>query len=214
VSRSELDAIDHALRGGLNTTLLNLQLLATTVGPEAPGGLLIERARTEIHRLAERLLPAAMGVLTLEIKRTERIDLRLLATSALPQHGLDRVVLSPGPSPTVSGDPDLLALALVHLARNAVAATPEEGPPPRIDLDVGPSQTLLRMTNACRDTVPAVINGNIAGRRGHLGGLVIVTRVARLHGGALMYEVVDDQLVARLTIPSGQSFPITVAGTR
>jgi signal transduction histidine kinase len=203
VSRSELDAIDHALRGGLNTTLLNLQLLANAIGPEAAGGVLIERARGEINRLAELLLPAALSVLALEIKRTERVDLRQLVTSTLPQHGFDRVVLSPGPSPTVSGDPDLLALALVHLTRNAVAATPEEGPPPRIDLGVGPGQALLRVTNACREAIPAVINGNIAGRRGHLGGLVIVTRVARLHGGALMYEVVDDQLVARLTIPSG-----------
>lgn len=203
MGRSELDAIDHAVRGGLNTTLLNLQLLATSVGPDAAAGPLVDRARAEIRRLAELLWPAALGIVALEVERTERVDLRQLVTSTLPQHGLDQVVLSSGASPTVSGDPDLLALALVHLARNAVVASPKDGPHPRIDLDVTASQAMIRVTNACREAIPPVVNGSIVGRRGHLGGLVIVTRVARLHGGALLYEVADDQLVARLSLPNG-----------
>ena len=102
--RSELDAIDHVLRGALNTALLNLQLLSTTLGSDAQAGPLIERVRVELRRLAERLLPAALDIVALEIKRTERVDLRQLVESTLAQHALDQLVLAPGPSPSVSGD--------------------------------------------------------------------------------------------------------------
>jgi hypothetical protein len=37
--------------------------------------------------------------------------------------------------------------------------------------------------------------------RGQLGGLVAVTRVARLHGGMLTYERRPGELIARLSIP-------------
>lgn len=201
--RSELDVIDHVLRGALNTALLNLQLLATTLGSEPPAGPLIERVRAELRRLAEQLLPAALAIVALEIKRTERVDLRQLVESTLAQHALDQLVLAPGPSPSVRGDPDLLAVALAHLARNAVAATPENGPAPRIHIDVEPSQAALRVSNACRGAIPPISGGTIAERRGHLGGLVVVTRVARLHGGTFGYEAVDGELVARLAIPIG-----------
>jgi signal transduction histidine kinase len=201
VIRSELDTIDHVLRGVLNTALLNLQLLATTVDSEGPGGPLVERTRAEIRRLAELLWPAALDILALEIKRIEQVDLRRLTTAALAERDVNQVVLAPGPSPSVEADPDLLRLALAHLARNAVAATPEQGPAPRIDIDVEPNQAAMRVTNACREGVPPVTAGSIPGRRGHLGGLMVVTRIARLHGGRLTYEATEGELVARLTIP-------------
>jgi signal transduction histidine kinase len=203
VIRSELDVIDHVLRGALNTTLLNLQLLSTTVGSESPAAPVLDRARTEIRRLAELLLPAALEVVALEITRPERVDVRQLVGSTLAQEGLDQVLLAPGPSPRVSADPALLTLAVAHLARNAVAATPVGGPAPRIDIDIEPSQAALRVTNSCRGAVPAVAAGSIAGRRGHLGGLVVLTRIARLHGGALTYEASGQELVARLSLPIG-----------
>jgi len=203
VIRSELDAIDHVLRGALNTALLNLQLLSTTVASDAQAGPLIARVRAELRRLAEGLLPAALDIVALEIKRTERVDLRQLVESTLAQQALDQLVLAPGPSPSVSGDPDLLALALAHLARNSVAATPEDGPAPRIHIDVRPGLAALCVSNACRDGIPPISGGSIAGRRGHLGGLVVVTRVARLHGGTFGYEAVEGELVARLAIPIG-----------
>lgn len=199
--RSELDAIDHVLRGALNTAQLNLQLLSTTLGPEAPGGPLVERARAEIRRLAELLLPAALDIVGLEIKRIERVDLRRFVVSTLTRYAFDGLVLAPGPSPSVSGDPDLLTLAFTHLVRNAVAATPEGGPASRIDIDVESSAATLRIKNACREGLPTITAGNLAGRRGHIGGLLVAARVARLHGGTLAYEAINGELVARLTLP-------------
>jgi signal transduction histidine kinase len=202
VIRSELEAIDHVLRGALNTAQLNLQLLSTMLGGEASGGPFVERARAEIRRLAELLLPAALDIVGLEIKRIEPVDLRERLASTLTGHAFDGlVVLASGPSPRVSGDPDLLTLAFTHLVRNAVAATPEGGPSPRIELDADSSAAVLRVRNACREGVPSITAGSIAGRRGHLGGLLVVARIARLHGGTLEYEAMNGELVARLAIP-------------
>jgi signal transduction histidine kinase len=204
VNRSELDLIDHVVRGALNTALLNLQLVSTTREPDERTRPLIDRARAEIRRVAEELLPAALDIVALEVTHARPVPLRPLVERTLAQSpGLDHIVLTPGASPVVIGDPDVLAVAIAHLARNAVAATPPGEAAPRIELSaVGEGKAALLVKNVRLGDTPAIAAGTIPGRRGHLGGLLAVNRVARLHRGSLTYEAAAGLLVARLTIPA------------
>lgn len=203
--RSELDLIDHVVRGALNTALLNLQLLASTAEPDQRAGPLLERARAEIRRVAEELLPAALDIVALEVAHPQPVPLRPLIERTLAQPELEAVALTAGASPVVAGDPGILAVAVAHLARNALAATPAGEAAPEIELveaDHGEVALLVRNVRA-PDAAP-VTAGMLPGRRGHLGGLVAVSRVARLHGGALRYEADGGWLVARLSLPAGR----------
>jgi signal transduction histidine kinase len=204
VTRSELDLIDHVVRGALNTALLNLQLLSSTCEPDERSGPLLERARAEIRRVAEQLLPSALDIVALEVTHPRPVALRPLVERTLAHTPeLDRVVLTPGVSPVLTGDPDVLAVAIAHLARNAVAASPPGEVAPHIDLvETADATVALLVRNLRGPEAPPVTAGTIPGRRGHLGGVVAVNRIARLHGGTLSYEAVDGWLVARLTVPA------------
>lgn len=201
--RSELDTIDHVLRGALNTILLNLQLLSTSLERDEQARPLIDRASTELKRIATALLPSALHIVGLEIKERRRVDLGQLVEQARADHGLERAVSAPGPGPSVVGDPELLATALAHLVSNAVAATPPEAPAPQISIDASAEGAVaLVVRNACAGAAPPLTADGIPAARGHLGGLATVMRIARLHGGALTYERRDRELIARLSIPA------------
>jgi hypothetical protein len=58
----------------------------------------------------------------------------------------------------------------------------------------------LVVRHASAGELPFTADG-IPAARGHLGGLIAVARVARLHGGTLAYERGPGELVARLAIP-------------
>ena len=200
--RSELDAIDHAVRGALNAALLNIQLLSSALGPDEQARPLIERASAELRRVAEVLLPAGLRIVSLEIGEIRRVDLGHLVEQTLAAHGLDRTAVAAGPWPSAVGDPELLATAIAHLVRNAVAAAPASGPPPHISGEANPDGTVaVLVRNACAGGVPPLAADGSPAPRGHLGGLATVVRVARLHRGALTYERQGGELVARLSIP-------------
>ena len=200
--RSELDAIDHAVRGALNAALLNIQLLSTSLGGDERARPLIERASAELRRVAEELLPAGLRIVSLEIGEMRPLDLGQLVAQTVARHALDRTVVAAGPWPTVVGDAELLATAIAHLVRNAVAATPAAGPPPHIAGATSPDGAAsLIVRNACGDGVPALAADGSPAARGHLGGLATVVRIARLHRGTLTYERQEGALLARLSLP-------------
>jgi signal transduction histidine kinase len=200
--RSELDTIDHVVRGSLNTALLNLQLLGPSLGDERAAPFL-DRARAELRRVAEELLPDGLRIVGLEIKERVSLDLRRLVQQALGETGLKPVELGPGPWPSVVGDHALLATAVTHLVRNAVAATPAEGPITRVTAEKRAGDLVtLAVHNRCRDGGPTLTADGTPAIRGHLGGLVAVVRIARLHGGTLRFERAEGDLVALLTLPA------------
>jgi light-regulated signal transduction histidine kinase (bacteriophytochrome) len=210
--RSELETIDHVLRGALNTAMLNLQLVSTSVGRDEQTAPLLDRARAEIRRVAEVLLPAGFSVLGLEASDVRPLDVRQLVEETLAQHALGPVVVAAGPWPAVVADAALLATAIAHLARNAVAATPAEGPVPQVAVDTSvEGEVALVVRNTCAGTVPPLGEDGTPVARGHIGGVTAVVRIARLHGGALRFERQDRELVARLSIPNalrdGQAEP-------
>jgi signal transduction histidine kinase len=125
-ARSEIDTIDHVLRGALNVVLLNLELLAPALAPDEKNRAVLERAASGLKRLATELLPTALGIMRLEVSERRPVDLAALAARACAEHGLKG---PPHPGPPVSGDADLLALAVGHLIGGAVAATPPGAPP-------------------------------------------------------------------------------------
>jgi hypothetical protein len=196
-SRSELDTIDHVLRGALNAILLNLELLAPAVEPDEKGRALLDRASSGLRRLATELLPAAFGIMQLEVRERRPVDLAALAARACAEHGLKGPEHGERP---VSGDAELLALAVGHVIDDAVAATPAGSPPPRVAVEGGEGVVVLVVRSAFAGAASFTPDGMPAAR-GQLGGLVAVTRVARLHGGMLTYERRPGELIARLSIP-------------
>jgi hypothetical protein len=200
--RSELDTIDHVLRGSLNTILLNLQLLGTSLERDEQARSLVDRASAELRRLATELLPAALRIVSLEIDERGTVDLGQLVEQARAEHGLEETRATRG-GPAVVGDAGLLAAALGQLVGNAVAATPAGAPPPQVALDTGPEDAAsLVVRNTCVGQAPPLTADGIPAARGHLGGLVAAMRIARLHAGTLTYERRDSELTARLSIPA------------
>lgn len=199
--RSELHTIDHVLRGALNTALLNLQLLSTSLAGDAPARPLLERASAELRRMATELLPAALRIATLEVQELQRVDLAKVVDRLRTDHGLGNVSAGCGEDLSVVADPTLVATAATHLLANAVAATPPGAPAPDIAAEPaeGGGATLV-VSNACASPAPLTPDG-LPASRGHLGGLAMVVRIARLHDGALTYENRDGHIIARLSLP-------------
>lgn len=200
---TELDTIDHVLRGSLNAALLNAQLLSASLARGEGLGPLIDRIQAEIRRLAEDLLPAAMHIMSLEAKDVRRVDVRQVVARALEAAPLHAAVVAPGARVEVMGDGDLLEVAVAHLVRNAVAATPEGAASPTLSVDLQPGGLAeIRVTNRCTGPGPSLAAGRVPERRGHVGGLAAALRIARLHGGSLTYEVADSMVTARLSLPA------------
>jgi two-component system sensor histidine kinase DctS len=202
VTAPELDVIDHVLRGSLNTALLNLQLLEPALENDREGRASLEKAREALRRLAEVLIPASLDIVALEVREPQCLALRPLVERALARAGLAGVALQDAPWPSVTADPALLEVAVVHLARNALAATPPGADGPRLGAE------------ARGDFVDILLRdrgGGISFRRaghpprpGHLGGLVAVARIARLHRGAITFEPhPEGGSLARLSLPAG-----------
>jgi hypothetical protein len=202
VSRSELDLIDHTLRGSLNVALLNLQLLSASAGVEPGERELVDKVRAELRLLADALLPSALEILGLEITTRSPVNLGDVVQEALASQGVVGVVVAPGPWPVVPADPALLGLAVAHLARNALAVTTGDTRPPEIGWEQGEAGVELLVRDWAGAGVRSFAPGTYPTRRGHIGGVSVALRVARLHGGALAYERRGDALVARLTLPA------------
>lgn len=195
---SEFDLIDHALRSPLNVALVNLELVSSSC-PSAERE--ITRIRSELRRLADTLLPTTLTLLSLDLVEVGAANLRVIVGRSLAVHGVSGIRLAPPPWPDVEADARLLGLALVHLARNALAATPAGMLAPEITpavRDDGGVDVLVRDWGVGLDGARST--QAYPGRRGHLGGVAAVVRIARLHGGSVAFAPMDPGTLARLSL--------------
>jgi signal transduction histidine kinase len=202
--RTEHDLVDHALRGPLNVAILNLELLTTAVKGDAVGEQAVRKIREEILRLSHTLLPAAFAVLSLEIGDLKPVGLRAVVERALAEHGLCGVDLAGGEWPQIRADERLLMLAIAHLARNALAATAREGRGPEISTVVRPDGGVDLIVRDWGATLghDLPVTQSYLSRRGHIGGIATVVRVARLHRAGLSFEMLPEGgVIARLSFP-------------
>jgi signal transduction histidine kinase len=199
--RDDLDRILHDLRGPLNSVVMHLEVLKRALAGEPDALAGVGTIQQELSRLAT-MLPAAFEVLALERNTVERVSLRALVSRAIDEHGLSTVEVQDGSWPDVNGDPALLALAIGHLLKNAVAATRAAGTDrqPRVGVETDrPDAVTLIVRDwgtGLRSTNPKVLI-RLAGV-----GLLTVERVARLHGGHLSFAAPGDGAEVRLTLPS------------
>jgi two-component system, NtrC family, sensor histidine kinase HydH len=189
----DLGRLLHDLRGPLNSAVMHLEVLKRAVANDATAEDSLRTVQQQLARLAD-MLPAAFDIAALEITERRRLDLRSVVETAVATHGLSGARLEPGEWPKVHGDETLLALAIAHLVRNALEATPAGAPSPAISavrseageivLSVRDWGTGLRSTNP-----KLLVRLLTTDKRGHRGvGLPIADRIARLHGGALRFE--------------------------
>jgi signal transduction histidine kinase len=200
--RDDLDRILHDLRGPLNSMVMHVEVLKRALTDDADALASVTAIQGELARLA-RLLPAAFDVLALERGEVARVSLRALVDRALVEHRLAAVQVADGPWPEVTGDSDLLVLAIAHLVRNALAATLAAGRterPPRVAVETAePGLVTLVVRDwgtGLKSTNPKVLI--------RLGGVGLLTaeRVARLHGGGLSFASPGDGAEVRLTLPA------------
>jgi signal transduction histidine kinase len=200
--RDDLDRILHDLRGPLNSVGMHLEVLKRALADDPDALASVATIQHELSRLAT-MLPAAFDVIALERGHVERVSVRTLVERAIDEYRLSPVDVPDGPWPDVSGDPDLLTLAIGHLLRNALAATRAAGRtdhPPRVGVETDqPGSVTLVIRDwgtGFKSTNPKVLI-RLAGV-----GLLMVERVARLHGGRLGFATPGDGAEVRLTLPA------------
>lgn len=199
----DLDRLLHDLRGPLNAVQMHVEVLKRLARAEPAALASLETIGQEVTRLA-RMLPAAFEVVALEPGECLDHDLRALVEAALDEHDLHGITVAEGAWPRVHGDARLLRLAVAHLARNALAVG--GGRPPEMQARANGRAATLTVRDwgaGLRTTNPrALIRlGLRPGDRPRVG-LVIVERVARLHGGRLEFvSPVDGGAEVRLILP-------------
>jgi|SRR5215470_17641139 len=200
---SEIARMSHVLRGRLQNALLNLQCIALQHQADAATQELVGVIRHELLD-ESRLLAVAFDVLSLDIARLQSVNLGVLVRRTLRVHQLRPVVVADDDWPEVMGDSRLLSLAIAHLIRNACEATPAGGRPPEITGAMRPKQWI--------DVLVRDWGSGFAPSRGRAfssthpnrvaRGLLIVQRVARLHGGNLLLRSSGHGTQARLSLPA------------
>jgi signal transduction histidine kinase len=179
---------------------MHLEVLKRALADDADALASVTTIQQELSRLA-RMLPAAFDVIALERGDVQRVNLRRLVERAIEEHRLSAVEVQDGPWPDVTGDADLLVLAVAHLLRNAVAATRAAGradAPPRVGVETDAGSVTLVVRDwgtGLRSTNPKVLI-RLAGV-----GLLTVERIARLHRGRLTFAAPGDGAEVRLTLP-------------
>ncbi len=206
---AELVRLLHDLRGPLNSAVMHLEVLKRTVADDPTAAESLRTVLQQLARLSD-MLPAALGVAALEPQPPRTHDLRALAERARDARGHARVTLGAGPWPRVTGDEALLVRAIGELIANAVEATPTGAVPPEVSGTSGPDgQALLAVRDrgpGLRTTNPTLlIRLHQSTKPGHRGlGLIIVERVARLHGGTLEFESLADGARVTLRLPAAR----------
>lgn len=201
----DLHRLLHDLRGPLNAVQMHVEVLKRLALADPAALASLEAIAQEVARLA-RMLPAAFEVVALEPGECLDHDLRVLVEAALDEQDLHGIVVTEGSWPRVHGDARLLRLAVAHLARNALAVGGSR-PPEMHARDDGRAATLMVRDwgPGLRTTNPrALIRlGLPHGERPRVG-LVIVERVARLHGGRLEFaSPLEGGAEVRLILPCG-----------
>jgi two-component system, NtrC family, sensor histidine kinase HydH len=205
----DLGRLLHDLRGPLNSLTMHLEVLKRSVGDDDP--MAEDSVRIVLEQLARlsTMLPAAFGVAALEVERRQPVDLGAVAT-AVQKDARGPVNLLEGRWPVVMGDEALLRLALGHLVENAVEATARGHRPPSVSASTEGDEVQI----VVRDWGPGLPTSDPrllirllhSTKPGHAGlGLVIVERVARLHGGTLRFACPGDGTIAMLTLRGGAS---------
>jgi two-component system, NtrC family, sensor histidine kinase HydH len=200
---SEIARMSHVLRGRLQNALLNLQCIALQHQADAATQELVGVVRHELLD-ESRLLAAAFDVLSLDIARLQSVNLGVLVRRTLRMHELRHVIIAEGAWPEVIGDARLLSLAIAHLIRNACEATPVGGRPPEIAGAMRPKQWIdLLVRDWGSGFAPSRGRAFSSTRPNRIArGLLIVQRVARLHGGCLALTSSDHGTQARLSLPT------------
>jgi signal transduction histidine kinase len=203
----DLGRLLHDLRGPLNSLTMHVEVLKRTVCDDTAAEDSLRTVLEQLGRLAE-MLPAAFHVASLELGASDPVDLGTVAETARQTAG-GPVDLGPGPWPSVTGDPALLAEALGQLFRNAVEASASAGSPraPLVTASVfeGTARVSVRDWGpGLRSTNPKLLIRLLHSTKpGHRGlGLVTVERIARLHGGSLSFESPGDGTIVTLVLPA------------
>jgi signal transduction histidine kinase len=203
---AELARLLHDLRGPLNSAVMHLEVLKRTVADDPGSAESLRTVLQQLVRLSD-MLPAAFAVAALEAAPFEAVALRAVAERVRSEPGLEAVRLAGDEWPVVQGDPALLTLAVVHLARNAVEATTDGAPAPEISAAAQGDgvAVIIRDWGAGLPTanpklLVRLLHSKKARNRGV--GLVTVERVARLHGGALGFEALPDGARVTLRLPA------------
>ena len=203
---ADLARILHDLRGPLNSLTMHLEVLKRSARGDVAAEDSLRTSLQQLSRLAE-MLPAAFAVTALELGPLCPLDLGVLATRVRDAEGAGTVTIDSGVWPSVAGDESLLALALTHLLRNALEATPEGAHAPVVTGTTFEGTALLQVRDwgsGLRTTNPRLLFKLMQSTKpGHRGvGLITVERIVRLHGGELRFESPGDGAVVTLALPA------------
>jgi two-component system, NtrC family, sensor histidine kinase HydH len=187
----DLARLLHDLRGPLNSLTMHLQVLKRTVADDPTAEDSLRIVQEQLARLAE-MLPAAFAVCSLEAHAPRPVELGGVMETARDQAG-GPVTLANTSWPSVLADETLLTLAIGHLLRNAVEATPPGRPWPMVSAKVAGAETLVEVRDwgvGLKVTDPKLLirlmHTTKPGGKGL--GLVTVERIARLHHGSVRFE--------------------------
>ena len=202
----ELARLLHDLRGPLNSAVMHLEVLKRTVSEDPASAESLRVVQQQLVRLSE-MLPAAFAVAALEPATLVPVSLYAVAERARGEPGLAHVRLAGEAWPTARGDESLLLLAVTHLLRNAVEATPAGAAAPEISASESGHGVLLTVRDwgsglptANPKLLVRLLHTTKPGHRGI--GLVTVERVARLHGATLAFEALPDGTRVTLRFPA------------
>jgi signal transduction histidine kinase len=202
----DLGRLLHDLRGPLNSLTMHVEVLKRSV--RSDDAMAEESVRTLLDQLGRlsAMLPAAFEIAALEVGRRQPVDLGIVAT-AIQKDATGPVELAEGRWPVVVGDEVLLRLAIGHLVANAVEATVAARSPraPSVSASAEGEEahvTVRDWGGGLATTDPKLLIRLLrSGKPGHAGlGLVMVERVARLHGGSVRFACPCDGTVATLTL--------------
>lgn len=201
--RHFLRRLDHEMKNpltGLRAALVNLQEARSNEERKRAEG----NARRAVERLT-RLLTDLRKLSDLEERSIERVPVNVPellddvveATRTMPTHEGRSIGLLipkvPSPFPMVTGDPDLLVLAVYNLLENALKFTSADDSVEVRALDDGRS-ILIEVADSGAgippDDLPKIFEelyrgSNARGTEGSGLGLALVHRIAVLHGGGV-----------------------------
>jgi signal transduction histidine kinase len=199
----ELARLLHDLRGPLNSAGIHLEVLKRAVADDPVAA---DSLRTIVQQLARvaAMLPDALTVAGIEVGPFQPISLRDVAARAAASY--DGVVVEDGDWPSVRGDEAALLLALDEIIANAVEATKNGAPPPRVTATRAEGEAVISVRDrgeGLRTTNPKLlVRLGHSAKPGHRGyGLLIAERVARLHAGHLTFESNPEGATVSLVLP-------------
>lgn len=212
----QVRALTHELKSPLAAIRGAAELLHDELAPadRERFAAQVESQSLRLQGIVERLLELSRLEGLARLPRPQALDLHALTDEVLAQHGAAlrqrglAVHWDAGQAAPLTGDRELLALALSNLIGNAIAHAP-----PGSALELAVQEADGGVCWSLRDHGPGVPAYALprlgqerfvdagTGAHGSGLGLAIVAQVARLHGGALGFEPAGPGLRVRLTLP-------------